>query len=443
MASEHYLAVLKVSCDYDPDPGADEEITIKEGQLLVLKECIDSDWWRVKIKGDSHWQDDSALVLVPAAYVERADHTSVVKALYDYEARATDELSIAEGQILLVFDKEGERLLVQTHEDGGKAGFVPANYVEPRCDDEGAPVSQIVASNSMRVRVPIPAAPHLIAPHSLKPANAVAHVASLKIKSDDMEVWPVSEVDRKGKKKKGTLGVGNGVVFFASTSAPHIFRIFAYAPKTLVQKWQTVHIQKIAVNKSKHLHIDVGGPNAVNLHFSVGSKDNADAIAAKLESSKQLSFIAGQSTSNASLSTKPVVFNALDLYLLDCLSSPANIVRPPDPESPDYIDAKQLQMGVDRPKYARAPQDVPSDDLLVAHWAADEWWKVRNAEGQVVPALYIEASCCSSSLGVNTNPFARVAHLPPLPHSKRLKAANRSLLRQENIATSISAALST
>ena len=28
----------------------------------------------------------------------------------------------------------------------------------------------------------------------------------------------MSEVDKKGKKKKGTLGIGNGAVFFASES---------------------------------------------------------------------------------------------------------------------------------------------------------------------------------------------------------------------------------
>ena len=33
-----------------------------------------------------------------------------------------------------------------------------------------------------------------------------------------METWAVSEVDKKGKKKKGTLGVGNGAMFFASES---------------------------------------------------------------------------------------------------------------------------------------------------------------------------------------------------------------------------------
>ena len=41
-------------------------------------------------------------------------------------------------------------------------------------------------------------------------------VAAARAHSDDIKTWAVSEVDKKGKKKKGTLGVGNGSVFFAS-----------------------------------------------------------------------------------------------------------------------------------------------------------------------------------------------------------------------------------
>lgn len=36
--------------------------------------------------------------------------------------------------------------------------------------------------------------------------------------NDSIQTWAVSEVDKKGKKKKGTLGVGNGSIFFASDS---------------------------------------------------------------------------------------------------------------------------------------------------------------------------------------------------------------------------------
>lgn len=33
---------------------------------------------------------------------------------------------------------------------------------------------------------------------------------------DDIQTWQVSEIDKKGKKKKGNLGIGSGTVFFAS-----------------------------------------------------------------------------------------------------------------------------------------------------------------------------------------------------------------------------------
>jgi hypothetical protein len=56
-----------------------------------------------------------------------------VKALYDYEASAPGELSVKEDEVLLVFDKEDAWLLVQSQTEGGKAGFVPENYVEVRC----------------------------------------------------------------------------------------------------------------------------------------------------------------------------------------------------------------------------------------------------------------------------------------------------------------------
>lgn len=55
-----------------------------------------------------------------------------MKALYDYEANAPGELSVKEDEILLVFDTEDDWLLVQSQKEGGKAGFVPGNYVEVR-----------------------------------------------------------------------------------------------------------------------------------------------------------------------------------------------------------------------------------------------------------------------------------------------------------------------
>lgn len=47
------------------------------------------------------------------------------------------------------------------------------------------------------------------------PAERVRSTAS-KAKADAIKTWAISEIDKKGKKKKGTLGIGNGAIFFAS-----------------------------------------------------------------------------------------------------------------------------------------------------------------------------------------------------------------------------------
>lgn len=86
---------------------------------------------------------------MPAAYVEpvsthsnirhlslnlsQYEHTSVVKAQYDYEAQAPGELSVKEDEMLFVFDKDDAWLLVHSQKPGGKVGFVPENYVEAVC----------------------------------------------------------------------------------------------------------------------------------------------------------------------------------------------------------------------------------------------------------------------------------------------------------------------
>lgn len=49
------------------------------------------------------------------------------------------------------------------------------------------------------------------------PADLVAQTRT-RAQADDIKTWAVSELNTKGKKKKGTLGVGNGTIFFASES---------------------------------------------------------------------------------------------------------------------------------------------------------------------------------------------------------------------------------
>lgn len=79
----------------------------------------------------------------------QADHSSKVKALYDYEAAADGELSIKEDEVLLVFEMEQDWVLVQGEKEGGKAGFVPGNYVEPYGGEEAPSPPRIVVPPSV------------------------------------------------------------------------------------------------------------------------------------------------------------------------------------------------------------------------------------------------------------------------------------------------------
>lgn len=395
--SDEYLAVLKASYSYDPQ--SNDEIAIKEDQLLLLKERVDEDWWKVKIKIDAQ-EEDSPEGLVPAAYVEPAVHTSTVRAIYDYEPSAPGELAIQESEILLVFDTEQDWLLVQSQKEGGKAGFVPGNYVEAYNDESSPPAPQII--------VP-PSATRPVSTY-VDPAD---RVASTKVTADGIQTWSVSEIDKKGKKKKGTLGVGNGAVFFASE-----------ADKTPVQKWQTADVENINSEKSKHISIDVRGANPVNLHFHAGSKDNVDAIMAKLKSSKALSGLSDASRpSSSDILPSPSAEN----------HSSAKAIKKPSVhfshESPDIIprrgeeDYEEEELAEDQDialsntpatngkrELGTALYDFTADgddelsitegeQLIILERHGDEWWKCRNSQGMegVVPGSYIEVLASSET----------------------------------------------
>ncbi|KAF9259485.1 hypothetical protein L218DRAFT_963517 [Marasmius fiardii PR-910] len=376
--SDEYLAVLKASYDYTPEKDADDEVAIKEGQILFLLERVDEDWWKVKIKGDSQEQDTLS-GLVPAAYVEQAEHTSLVKALFDYEASSAGELSIKEDETLLAFDTEDDWLLAQSTGEGGRAGFVPANYVETYTESEAHKT---------------PAAPQIIVPPSpprpvstyVDPAD---RVAGAKANADDIKTWSVSEIDSKGKKLKGTLGIGNGAVFFASETS-----------KAAVQKWQTADITSTSIEKSKHVHLDIGGTNPTHLHFHAGSKDNAEAIVKKLESSKAMS---SASSPKPKASTSQVAEETPKKPSVHFSPASPTIIPPREPsEDGEYevtedhqSDAGEEQVVVLYDFQADGDDELTAaegEHLIVLEKDGDDWWKCRNLKGQegVVPASYVQ-----------------------------------------------------
>ncbi|KAI1789509.1 hypothetical protein LXA43DRAFT_576611 [Ganoderma leucocontextum] len=405
MAAEHshYLAVLKASYDYEPQADAADEIAIKEDQLLFLLERTDSEWWKVQVKSDSQ-EEEGPSGLVPAAYVEPADLIQVVKALYDYDAVQATELTLKEDEILNVYGKDDEWLLVSSPEEEGRVGYVPGNYVEETSGDgeeaAAAPAAPSLSSIVVPDSPPKPARP---VSTYVDPADRVA-ATSNKAQADSIQTWSISEVDAKGKKKKGTLGIGNGAMFFASES-----------DKTPVRKWQTGDIQNVKLEKSKHVHIDVGGADATSLHFHAGSKDTAEAIMAKLDSSRALAAVSAGPTTNGTVPSPPPPGEPIERPRSSAQKSVHFAQDEPDviPPPETYDDEEEEEDEEGHPVHAAAEdEDGPTavalydftadgdDELTVAEGEAlivlerdsEEWWKCRNAHGAegVVPASYVE-----------------------------------------------------
>ena len=72
--------------------------------------------------------------MTQAGWKLQATPQGFVKAIYDYEAVATGELTVSDGQVLAVYEKEDDWMLVEMEApdapDKFLCGYVPANYVE-------------------------------------------------------------------------------------------------------------------------------------------------------------------------------------------------------------------------------------------------------------------------------------------------------------------------
>jgi hypothetical protein len=179
-------------------------------------------------------------ILITLKRLLQSQPISHARVLYSYESTSEDELSVEEENVVSVYEHQGEWDLVKVIHptEGAAIGFVPANYTEAlqpgeaedlglakgRLEEGGLvkevdpeePISPGVGPGvgARMLAAPIPRAVTEYA----TPAERVTsshHAAPGDVK-DEVETWSISELDKKGKKKKGTLGVGNGAIFFAS-----------------------------------------------------------------------------------------------------------------------------------------------------------------------------------------------------------------------------------
>lgn len=191
-----------------------------------------------------------------------------------------------------------------------------------------------------------------------------------------------------------------------------------------MQKWQTGNVLNITSEKAKHVTIDVGGANPVNLHFHAGTKDHVEAIIAKLKSSKAISDAPlGEETSASPppRSPSPDIPSQREKRAQVHFSPASPVIIPPrqdeeEEEEDDSLEERHETNGtvinghshptanhISNPNSGTALYDFTADGndelsivegehLTILERDSDEWWKCRNSKGKegVVPASYIE-----------------------------------------------------
>lgn len=427
-----YVQLAKALYDYEAQAG--DELSFKEDDTLYILEAEDAEWFKAKLRKLNTDDADDQVGLVPANYVEEAEPIRLSRALYDYQGQNEDELTIAEDELLRVYETDGLWLLVKKQGGGalgeggvGRLGYVPANYVdEVATVDIGDNIDEAVDVEN--------ASPQAItASTSTGAVPMVTTTAALPVdKSDGIKMWAVSVLDAKKKKKKGTLGIGNAALFFASES-----------DKKPVQKIPVLSVPAYSlVNKGKQLHVDLDpsvGIDGDAMDFVCDKKDG-DEIASKLEESKakaQRMATLHQSNSEASekeaehpiapfvpaISPAPPVASVVSAPPAPSapLAPPtASSFSPPPSRGAAFLPPPVRKTGTGLAPLALEPTSIPSetsadgeravalydfeaqgddelsvaenDSLTLIERENDDWWKVRNASGQegVVPASYVE-----------------------------------------------------
>eukprot|EP00028_Trichosphaerium_sp_Am-I-7-wt_P013442 CAMPEP_0168514400 /NCGR_PEP_ID=MMETSP0405-20121227/4085_1 /TAXON_ID=498012 /ORGANISM="Trichosphaerium sp, Strain Am-I-7 wt" /LENGTH=288 /DNA_ID=CAMNT_0008533515 /DNA_START=196 /DNA_END=1062 /DNA_ORIENTATION=+ len=122
---------VELRCIYEYEAQEDNELTMAEGDIIILLEKDESGWWRGELKGN--------VGVFPCNFVEVVGEESdnnakkiapqtKCKVLYAYEAEDDTELTIAEGDEITI-EYEDEGWYFGENQKGEKGNF-PSNYVE-------------------------------------------------------------------------------------------------------------------------------------------------------------------------------------------------------------------------------------------------------------------------------------------------------------------------
>ena len=189
---------------YDYEARTTEELTIKEGMILLITDDSDPDWWDATLRVDSFEEGESGLV--PVVYIEEATPIHMAKGLYDYDPNTSEEIKLREGDLVKVYEKvDNDWWFVKIENE---VGLVPATYVEVEQESLPVPVGDGHKKDlsgehqKMLLMGALDGLGFARKSESHAPTGMVYG-------PDDATYYPVLAVDKKKKKasEKGLLGV--------------------------------------------------------------------------------------------------------------------------------------------------------------------------------------------------------------------------------------------
>ncbi|CAM0140066.1 cytoskeletal protein binding protein [Umbelopsis sp. WA50703] len=373
-----YIDVCRALYDYEA--GSEDELSFKEDDILYILERDDDDWYKAQLKLQQP-DEIGPVGLIPANYVSEAEALGAVSAIYDYEAQQEEEVTFAEGDTMVLYDKDDpDWYLVKL--ENGEIGLAPSNYLEEAANEQVTHSHDHAATGEAEIQPPVSVFSAL--------SNATDKPKP-KLINDEAKSWPVHEYDvdkKKKKKSKGNLLVGNGMLCYGSET-DKASPVRQYPAKDIVDYSQD----------SKIVHIEITGTKSATLDFQASSKSEAKAIIAKIRSSKQASTAFESATAAAA---KPL---------------PTSLPQQAPAQKEAYEDAYEQQPQEEEPQYEEQPEEPPceprwaivlysfeaqgedeisvneEDQVLITDYVtSDEWWKIEYEDGRagVIPASYVQ-----------------------------------------------------
>lgn len=278
---------------YGYNSTSEQELSLKENDLLYLIETADDGWWTVKkrVPGVASKEPEG---IVPYNYIEPAKpEAGVARALYSYEKQTSEEVSFVEGSQFHIYATDGDWVLVGTV-DSNEFGFVPNNYIEKISNEEVPPnlpenTEKVISSQPEPSKSPVYELPLSKSDHQLEEIRTEADAPPRPTRPNhqrptrevlDRELPQEPRVETKHVKYPITDISGRRRIAKTLVIASTYVTLINDDGGGRTQKWDVPNIRSYSSEK-KHVFLDLENPSA-SLELKASSQLEADRIVSSL-----------------------------------------------------------------------------------------------------------------------------------------------------------------